>query len=70
MKAITQGRDVGSNLSPNMKDFLKINGDLFFRGEKGLMMKCILRKEGLTQLHRLHHDICGVNLDVNIYIKL
>ena len=30
-KAMTQGKYVGSELPSNMKDFLKINGDLFFR---------------------------------------
>ena len=48
LKAMAQGRDVGSSLSPNMKDFLKINGDLFFKEAKGLLMKCVSRKEGLT----------------------
>ena len=70
LKDITQGKDVGSNLSPNMKDFLKINGDLFLKEAKGLLMKCVSRQEGLTQLRRLHHDFCGVKLDVSIYRKL
>jgi len=70
LKAMTQGRDIGSSLPSNMKDFLKINRDLFFRGAKGLLMKCVSRQEGLTQLHRLHHDICGVNLDVSLYKRL
>ena len=43
LKAITQGKDVRSSLSPNMKDFLKINEDLFFKGAKGLLMKCVSR---------------------------
>ena len=33
-------------------------------------MKCVSRQEGLTQLHMLHHDVCGVNFDVNLYRKL
>ena len=41
LKAMTQGRDVRSSLSPNMKDFLKINGDLFFRGAGVLLIKCL-----------------------------
>ena len=41
LKAMTQGRDVGSSLSPNMNDFLKINGDLFFRGAEVLLIKCL-----------------------------
>ena len=51
LKAMTQGRDIGSSLPSNMKDFLKINGDLFFREAKGLLIKCVSREEGLTQLH-------------------
>ena len=70
LKAMTQGKYVGSELPSNMKDFLKINGDLFYRGAEGLLMKCVLRQEGLTQLHRLHHDICRVNLDVGLYKRL
>ena len=53
-----------------MKDFLKINGDLFLKEAEGLLMKYVSRQEGLTQLHRLHHDICVVNLNVSIYRKL
>ena len=41
MKAMTQGKDVGLSLLTNMKDFLKINGDLFFKGANGLLMKCL-----------------------------
>ena len=33
-------------------------------------MKCVSRQERLTQLYRLHHDICGVNLDVGIHRRL
>lgn len=33
-------------------------------------MKCVSRQEGLTQLHMLHYDICGVNLDVGLYRRL
>ena len=29
-------------------------------------MKCVLRQEGLILLHRLHYDICGVDLDVGL----
>lgn len=53
-----------------MKDFLKTNVDLFFKGVEGLLMKCVSRQEGLTQLHRLHNDICGVNLDTSLYRRL
>ena len=60
LKAMTHGRYVGSELPVNMKDFLKINGDLFFKGAEGLLKKCVSRQEGLTQLHKLHYDICGV----------
>ena len=67
---MVQGRDIGTSLPSNMKDFLKINRDLFFRGAEGLLIKCVSRQEGLTQLHRLHDDACGVNFDVNLYRKL
>ena len=43
LKAMTQGKCVGSELPTNMKDFLRINGDLFLRGLEGLLMKCISR---------------------------
>ena len=33
-------------------------------------MKCVSRQEGLTLLHRLHYDICGVDLDVSLYKRL
>jgi len=58
------------SLPSNMKDFLKINGNLFFRGVEGLLMKCVSRQERLTQLHMLHHDVCGVNLDVGLHRRL
>ena len=67
---MVQGRDIGTSFPSNMKDFLKINGDLFFRGAKCLLMKCVSRQEWLTQLHRLHHDVCGVNLDASLYRRL
>ena len=67
---MTQGKYIGSELRVNMKDFLRINGDLFFKGVKGLLMKCVSRQEGLTLLHRLHYDICGVDLDVSLYRRL
>ena len=67
---MTQGKYIGSELRVNMKDFLRINGDLFFRGVKGLLMKCVSRQEGLTLLHKLHYDICGVDLDVSLYRRL
>ena len=70
MKAMTQGKYVKSELLANMKDFLKINGDLFFRGAEGLLMKCVSRQKGLTLLHKLHYDIYGVNLDVSLYRRL
>ena len=70
MKAMTQGKYVGLELPSNMKDFLKINEDLFFKGAEGLLMKCVSRQEGLTQLHRLCYDICGINLDVSLYKRL
>ena len=67
---MTQGKYVGSDLPVNMKDFLKINGDLFFGGVEGLLTKCVSRQEGLTLLRRLHYDICGVDLDVSLYRRL
>ena len=67
---MTQGKYVGSNLPVNMKDFLRINGDLFLKGAKGLLMMCVSRQEGLTMLHRLHYDIYGVNIDVSLYRRL
>ena len=70
LKAMVQGSGIGSNLPSNMKDFLKINGDLFFKGAKGLLIKCVLRQEGLTRLHRLQQEICKVNLDASLYRKL
>ena len=69
-----QGRDIGTSLPINMKDFLMINGDFifffFFREVEGLLMKYVLRQEGLTQLHRLHHNVSGVNLDDGLYSLL
>ena len=53
-----------------MKDFLRINGDLFFKGAEGLLIKCVSKQEGLTLLHKLHYEICGVDLDVNLYRRL
>ena len=50
-----------------MKNFLRINGDLFLRGVEGLLMKSVSRQEGLTMLHILQYDICGANLDVSLY---
>ena len=70
LKAMTQGKHVRSELPVNIKDFLKINRDLFLRGVEGLLMKCVSRQEGLTLLDRLHCDICGVNLDVSLYRRL
>ena len=48
LKAMAQGKCIGSELSANMKDFLRINGDLFLRGAEDLLMKCVSRQEGLT----------------------
>ena len=48
LNAMIQGRDIGLNLPSNMKDFLKINGNLFFKGVEGLLMRCVSRREGLT----------------------
>ena len=31
---------------------------------------CFKVAQGLTLLHRLHYDICGVNLDVSLYRRL
>ena len=67
---MTQGKYVGSELPTNMKDFLRINGELFLRGPEGLLMKCVSRQEGLTMLHKLHYDVYGVNLDVSLYRRL
>ena len=67
---MTQGKYIGSKLPSNMKDFLKINRDLFFRGVEGLLMKCVTRQEGLAWLHRLHYDICGIDLNVGLYRRL
>ena len=33
-------------------------------------MRCVSRQEGLTGLHRLHHKMCGVNLNVGLYKRL
>ena len=70
LKAIIQGKYVGSKLPANMKDLLRINGELFLRGAEGLLMKSLSRQEGLTMLHRLHYNVCGVNLDVSLYRRL
>jgi len=70
LKVMTQGKYIGLELLANMKDFLRINGDFFFREAEGLLMKCVSRQEGLTSLHRLHYDICGVDLDVRMYKRL
>ena len=70
LKAMAQRQYVGLKLLVNMKDFFRINRDLFFRGAEGLLMKCVLRQERLTLLHRLHYDICGVELDVSLYRRL
>ena len=67
---MTQGKYVGLELPSNMKDFLKINGYSFFRAAEGLIMKCVSKQERLTQLHKLHYDICEVNLDVGLYRRL
>ena len=48
LKAMAQGKCIGSELPANMKDFLRINGDLFLKGAEGLLMKCVSRQEGLT----------------------
>ena len=53
-----------------MKDFLRINGELFLRGPEGLMMKCVPRQEELTMLHKLHYDVYGANLDVGLHRRL
>ena len=45
-----QGRDIEASLALNMKGFLNINGNLFFKGAEGLLMKCVLMQERLTQL--------------------
>ena len=45
LKEMTQGKYIGSESPANMKDFLRINGDLFFRGAEGLLMKCVSRQE-------------------------
>ena len=42
MKAMTRGKYVGLELLGSMKDFVKINGDLFLRVAEGLLMKCVL----------------------------
>ena len=70
LKAMAQGKYVGLELLANMKDFFKINVDLFFKGAEGLLTMCVSRKEGLTLLHRLHYDNCGVDLDVRLYRRL
>ena len=67
---MTQGKYTGSELPANMKDFLKINGDLFLMRGEGLLMKCVSRQKGLTMLHRLHYDVCVVNLDISLYRRL
>ena len=67
---MTQRKYVRSELPANMKDFLRINGELFLRGAKVLLMKYVSRQEGLTLMHRFHYDICGVNLDVSLYRRL
>ena len=43
MKAMTRGKYVGLELPGSMKDFVRINGDLFLRVAEGLLMKCVLR---------------------------
>ena len=43
MKAMTRGKYIRSELLASMKDFLRINGDLFLRVAEGLLMKCVLR---------------------------
>ena len=70
LKAMAQGKYIGSELPANMKDFLKINWDLFFKGAEGLLMKCVSRQVGLTLLHSLHYDIYDVDLDVGLYRRL
>ena len=42
---MTQGKYIGSESPANMKDFLRINGDLFFRGAEGLLVKCVSRQK-------------------------
>ena len=41
---MTHGKYVGLELPANMKDFLKINGDLFFQRAEGFLMKTIEAK--------------------------
>ena len=67
LREMTRGKYVGSELPANMKNFLRINGDLFLMGAEVWLMKCVSRQEGLTMLHILHYDIYGANLDVNLY---
>ena len=50
LKAMIQGRDIEASLALNMKGFLNINGNLFFKGVEGLLMKCVLRQERLARL--------------------
>jgi len=33
-------------------------------------MRCVSRQEGFTQLHRLHHEMYGVDLNVGLYRRL
>ena len=67
---MAQGKCIEIELPANMKDFLRINGDLFLRGAKGLLIKCVSRQKGLALLHKLHYDVYGVNLDVSLYRRL
>ena len=64
---MAQGKCIELELPANMKDFLRINGDLFLRGAEGFLMKCVSRQKGLTLLHKLHYDVCGVNPDASLY---
>ena len=64
---MAQGKCIELELPANMKDFLRINGDLFLRGAKGFLMKCVSRQKGLTLLHKLHYDVCGVNPNASLY---
>ena len=53
-----------------LKDYTLIKGELYRRLPRGILSRCINKKEGKLKLEELHSQVCGVTEKISLYRRM
>ena len=53
-----------------LKEYALIEGELYRRLPKGILSRCINKKEGKLRLEKLHTQVCGIVERISLYRRM